>query len=107
MTKTCQNFQVFIELPCTRPCESNRGQSLCSSFFFHRVPILFADEVGSHVMEKIFHVASQDLYELLFEKCFKNNLLQLSLHPLANYILQHMFSTIPTKEMVGDRYDMK
>ena len=76
-------------------------------FLSNRVPILFADEVGSHVMEKIFHVAPQDLYELLFKKCFKNNLLQLSLHPLANYILQHMFSTIPTKEMVGDPNNVK
>ena len=67
----------------------------------YRVPILFADEVGSHVMEKIFYVASGDLYETIFANCFKKNMLQLSLHPLANYIVQHMLSNIPTAEMVG------
>ncbi|XP_065065192.1 uncharacterized protein LOC135691299 [Rhopilema esculentum] len=66
------------------------------------VPILFADEVGSHVMEKIFHAATSDLYEVLFSKCFQNHLLQFALHPLANYILQHMMTSIPTVEMASE-----
>ena len=69
-------------------------------FLSFSVPILFADEVGSHVMEKIFHAATTDLYEVLFLKCFQNHLLQFALHPLANYILQHMMTSIPTVEMV-------
>ena len=63
--------------------------------------MLFADEVGSHVMEKVFYVASKDLYEVIYSNCFKNNLLKYSLHPLANYILQHMLRNIPSVEIVS------
>lgn len=73
----------------------------CFLLITNRVPVLFADEIGSHVMEKIFYVASADLFKAIYTKCFKKSLLQFSLHPLANYIVQHMLSNIPTKEMVS------
>eukprot|EP00794_Sanderia_malayensis_P019153 gene19153-21073_t len=63
------------------------------------VPILFADEVGSHIMEKIFYVMSPELFEEIFKKCFIGNLLTLCQHPLANFILQHMLVTVPNANM--------
>lgn len=61
---------------------------------------VFTDPVGSHLMETIIEVASQEVLDTVFDVCFKGRLLTFALHPVANYTLQRLL-TVPWPDKVS------
>ena len=57
-------------------------------------------DVASHLVEQIIKVAPDELYGQMLEEHFKPHLLTMSLHPIANFILQRVISSAHTKEQV-------
>lgn len=64
------------------------------------LPSLFTDPVGSHLMECMIQVASSEVRQHIFDSCFKSRAMNFALHPVANYPLQQLISSV-TPEQVG------
>ena len=59
-----------------------------------------AHDIASHLVEQIVVVAPGELYGQILEEHLKPHLLTMSLHPIANFILQRVISSAHTKEQV-------
>lgn len=59
---------------------------------------LIHDSVGSHLMEKVFGVISADLWKSLYRLLFKNHLIELSEHPVANFVVQRLIEHVPKEK---------
>ena len=73
------------------------------SFIFsdYRVPVLLSNEISSHMIEKILHVVTPDLWQEIYETYFSPHLPQLAQHPIANFIVQHLMASAREKLHVG------
>ncbi len=65
------------------------------------VPSVFTDLVGSHLMEIVVELAPADLQQMIFDTCFKDQVVAFALHPVANFPLQQLISTA-SSELVRD-----
>ncbi|KAL9975890.1 hypothetical protein ACROYT_G013107 [Oculina patagonica] len=63
----------------------------------YRVPVLLSNEISSHLIEKILHVVTPELWQEIFDSYFKEHLVQLSSHPIANFIVQHLMASTTDK----------
>jgi len=54
----------------------------------YRLPVVFTDDVGSHLFEALIKSATDIHLMELGEKCFKRCILSLCIHPLGNYLAQ-------------------
>jgi nucleolar protein 9 len=59
---------------------------------------LIHDSVGSHLMEKVLGVVSTDLYKSLYRMVFKNHLIELAEHPVANFVVQRLIEFVPREK---------
>ncbi|KAJ2798436.1 Nucleolar protein 9 [Coemansia helicoidea] len=55
------------------------------------VKMALEDVVGSHFLQKVAEVASEALFQTLYDRYFSRNLRQLAQHPIANFVVQSMF----------------
>ena len=60
-----------------------------------RLPDMFTDLVGSHLMETMIETANTDTQQLIFNTCFKGRVMMSALHPVANFPLQHLIAAAP------------
>ena len=67
----------------------------------NRLPDLFTDLVGSHLMETMIQVASPELHSTIFQECFKGQVMMSALHPVANFPLQRLIGSA-TPPLVGN-----
>ncbi|KAF9200721.1 Nucleolar protein 9, partial [Haplosporangium sp. Z 27] len=65
------------------------------------VETLLRDSVGSHLLEKIVQVASPALFQKFYTSYFRNRLIKLSFHPIANYVIQQLFVHVKTELQLG------
>ena len=79
-----------IEKPLTTSSELNQPMML---------PQVFTDLVGSHLIETVIEVATPDLLELVYESCFKGQLITFALHPVANYPLQKLIAVVKSEQV--------
>ncbi|GAB5586639.1 Nucleolar protein 9 [Umbelopsis nana] len=67
---------------------------------------LLRDQVGSHLLEIILKTASPSVYNKLFITYFRNRLVKLCHHPVANFVVQQLFvnarTTIQLELMVEE-----
>lgn len=77
--------------------------NLLVSFTFsnYRVPVLLSNEISSHMIEKILHVATPELWQEIYESYFSTHIPQLAQHPIANFIVQHLMASTTNKPQVG------
>jgi len=68
--------------------------------FAYRLPVVFTDEIGSHLFEAVIRSANTAQLHSLGEKCFKRCILSLCVHPLANYLAQTYIKSIQDTEHV-------
>eukprot|EP00050_Salpingoeca_kvevrii_P021575 m.112597 g.112597 ORF g.112597 m.112597 type:complete len:753 (+) comp9403_c0_seq1:138-2396(+) len=59
---------------------------------------MMTHHVGSHVVEVLLKVASPDLFHSIYTTSFRAKLLDLALHPMANYTVQRLLEFVPTAE---------
>ncbi|KAI8581582.1 hypothetical protein K450DRAFT_232018 [Umbelopsis ramanniana AG] len=52
---------------------------------------LLRDQVGSHLLEVILKTASPSVYNKIFVTYFRNRLVKLCHHPVANFVVQQLF----------------
>jgi nucleolar protein 9 len=52
---------------------------------------LLRDQVGSHLLEVILKTASPSVYNKIFVNYFRNRLVKLCHHPVANFVVQQLF----------------
>ena len=69
--------------------------------FSYRLPVVLMDEVGSHLLEVIIQTADEELFNDLIKKCFRQFIISLSIHPVANYLAQHFMRHLKTSEQVS------
>lgn len=67
----------------------------------YRVPVLLSNEISSHVIEKILHVVSPELWQEIYNSYFNTHVPQLAQHPIANFIVQHLMASVADKSQVG------
>ena len=65
-----------------------------------RVPVVFADVIGSRLFEVVLQVISSDLLSEVFPKCFSKHLVDMALHPVANFVLQKLITRAAQEEEV-------
>lgn len=63
----------------------------------YRVPVLLSNEISSHLIEKILHVVTPELWQEIYSSYFNDHLVQLSSHPIANFIVQHLMASTTEK----------
>lgn len=63
------------------------------------LPRVFTDLVGSHLIETIIEVSTPDLFHLVYESCFKGQLMTFALHPVANYPLQKLLAVAAPEQV--------
>ncbi|KAI8997280.1 armadillo-type protein [Pilobolus umbonatus] len=67
---------------------------------------LIRDSVGSHLLEVIFQVAPDAVYKKIYKTYLKGKLEKFSLHPIANFVIQHLVSNVrkpkQLKEMISE-----
>lgn len=63
----------------------------------YRVPVLLSNEISSHLIEKILHVLKPELWQEIYNSYFSDHLVQLSSHPIANFIVQHLMTSTTEK----------
>ncbi|PFX35048.1 nucleolar protein 9-like [Stylophora pistillata] len=63
----------------------------------YRVPVLLSNEISSHLVEKILHVVTPELWREIYDSYFNTHLVQLSCHPIANFIVQHLMASTTDK----------
>jgi len=66
----------------------------------YRLPVVFTDEIGSHLFEAVIRSAKSAQLHTLGEKCFKRCILSMCVHPLANYLAQTYLKSIQDTEHV-------
>ena len=54
---------------------------------------IFFDPIGSHMIDVLLEVLPPDLQEALYTDHLRHHIMELALHPIANYILQHFITT--------------
>jgi len=62
--------------------------------FAYRLPVVFTDDVGSHLFEAVIKSANDDHLHELGERCFKRCILSLCIHRLANYLAKHIYDVL-------------
>jgi len=76
-------------------CDADEGVKERDSNY--RVPVLLSNEISSHLIEKILHVVTPDLWQEIYHSYFSKHLVQLSSHPIANFIVQHLMASSTEK----------
>lgn len=71
--------------------QSNDGESN------YRIPVLFSNEISSYMIEKILHVVTPELWQEIYDAYFDDHLPQLAHHPIANFIVQHLMTSVTDK----------
>ncbi|KAI7861000.1 armadillo-type protein [Circinella umbellata] len=59
---------------------------------------MIRDQGGSRLLQVVLKVAPPTVYEKLYEKHLKGKLAKYSQHPLANFVVQTLISTVRTKD---------
>ena len=52
------------------------------------------------MVEKILHVVTPELWQEIYDSYFNTHLVQLSCHPIANFIVQHLMASTTDKAQV-------
>ena len=52
------------------------------------LPSLFCDTIGSRVIEVLVEVLSPELLQMVYHQSLRHRVMQMALHPVANYVLQ-------------------
>ncbi|XP_071785831.1 nucleolar protein 9-like [Asterias amurensis] len=63
-----------------------------------KVPVVFADVIGSRLFEVVLQVISSDLLSEVFPKCFSKHLVDMALHPVANFVFQKLITRAAQEE---------
>ncbi|XP_068697394.1 nucleolar protein 9-like isoform X2 [Montipora foliosa] len=71
--------------------QSNDGESN------YRIPVLFSNEISSYMIEKILHVVTPELWQEIYDAYFDDHLPELAHHPIANFIVQHLMTSVTDK----------
>ena len=56
--------------------------------------------MGSHLIEVLLQTAGNDLYNVLSSQCFKNIIVSLCMHPVANFLAQTFLRLLKDTERV-------
>lgn len=63
------------------------------------LPSLFCDTIGSRVIEVMVEVLSPELLQMVYHQSFRHRVMQMALHPVANYVLQCFFARANTAQV--------
>lgn len=69
--------------------------------FSYQIPPMLTHHIASHLVEKVLLVAPAKQHGKLFEKFFKGHLITLVLHPVSNYLVQHLMTSTTDTTLVS------
>ncbi|CAN6455532.1 unnamed protein product [Victoria cruziana] len=90
---------IPILLGCNHSVSAKDGEYL-EIAKIHEILVLLKDTAFSHLMEVILEVAPDALYNEIFLRVFRGNLLEISSHNCGNFVSQALLSSIRHKEQV-------
>lgn len=61
---------------------------------------LVRDRAGTHMLETILRMSSDEMYNNIYEDHFRTKLVKYCRHPIANFVLQSLFSNVRTPEQL-------
>ena len=70
-------------------------------YLFHRLPVVLTDQVGSHLFEVILQTADTEAFHNLSKRCMLKMLVSLSIHPIANFLVQTLLRCLDKKKKVS------
>ena len=76
-------------LKCTELCSKSPEEKV---EVLESLPSLFCDTIGSRVIEVLVEVLSPELLQMVYHQSFRHRVMQMALHPVANYVLQCFFT---------------
>ncbi|XP_006816925.1 nucleolar protein 9-like [Saccoglossus kowalevskii] len=69
------------------------------------LPTIFLHEVGSHLVEVLLQISSEESFHRLYCQYFKGKILQFAVHPIANFVLQKLIAVSPTREEFDEIFE--
>lgn len=63
---------------------------------------LIRDPVGSHLLEVILKCAPDAIYRKVYKTYIKTKLEKFSLHPIANFVVQHLISHVRKSKQLDE-----
>lgn len=82
---------IALMLDCAGEDEPKEGSAL-EKGDVEKIVEMIQDSSSSHLMEVMIQVASDALYLEIFQRFFRHRLLQLSIHPSANFVVQALIA---------------
>ncbi|PVU92350.1 hypothetical protein BB559_003747 [Furculomyces boomerangus] len=70
------------------------GDNSAKSRIERHMKMLVCDVYGSRLMEKVFSIASKELFQKLYITCIRKNIKELCLDPNANFVIQGFLKSI-------------
>uniref|UniRef100_H3AQ14 NOP9 nucleolar protein n=1 Tax=Latimeria chalumnae TaxID=7897 RepID=H3AQ14_LATCH len=107
-------FQVALEvlhrkLPpvCNQLCRSLLDYLALRNPSAECSPLLMflKDQTGSRLLEKVIEVADRKLFKKLYKSHFREELVPLSLHEIANFAVQRLLAAVPTAKLFRKLFD--
>ncbi|KAG0588969.1 hypothetical protein KC19_2G281800 [Ceratodon purpureus] len=83
---------IQLMLECAGEEEPKEGLVL-ETASVDKIVDMIQDSSSSHLMEVMLQVASDTLYLEMFQRFFRHRLLQLSVHPSANFVVQALIAS--------------
>ncbi|KAJ2465391.1 Nucleolar protein 9, partial [Coemansia sp. RSA 2322] len=64
------------------------------------IKMMIEDVAGSHFLQAVMKVCSPKLLQKIYDKYFRTNLKALAFHPIANFVVQSLFSSAKTEQQL-------
>ena len=74
---------------------------ICFCFLFSPLLVFLKDQASSHLIEMIIQLSHKSLLRDLYKNHFKGQLVDLALHPIANFPVQRLIAASAKYKMVG------
>ena len=99
-------LNILVGISCWYPEVDYILLSICLFTYLLccRLPVVFTDDVGSHLFEAVIKSSNEAHLFELGEKCFKRCILSLCIHPLGNYLAQTYLRCVKSPEHVCISY---
>ncbi|KAJ2544027.1 Nucleolar protein 9, partial [Coemansia sp. RSA 1933] len=108
-------LQLMLELQESNPSFENPGSLLDKSLMGlvtdgsvrksnprrnAYIEMMFEDVVGSHFLQTVARTASAPLFQIFYEQFISGKLRKLAFHPIANFVVQSVFSSAKDKQQL-------
>ncbi|KAK3085545.1 hypothetical protein FSP39_005148 [Pinctada imbricata] len=99
--KLCQKYinKTLVLTGLVKNTDSEDKKKKSHSTESPEMPVIMKDKCGCFLIEEILVIASEETFQSIYNTVLQKNLVEIALHPCANFILQRVISHVKDKEM--------